>query len=56
MLQLLEQTKVDILLTDVMMPGMNGAELSKAVLQKFPSIKILAPQYEWPGRSGKPND
>jgi len=42
MLELLEQTKVDILLTDVMMPGMNGAELSKAVHQKFPEIKILA--------------
>jgi two-component system, NarL family, nitrate/nitrite response regulator NarL len=42
MLQLLEHTKIDILLTDVMMPVMNGAELSKAVHQKFPAIKILA--------------
>ncbi|MBK6636107.1 MAG: response regulator transcription factor [Chitinophagaceae bacterium] len=33
---------MDILLTDVMMPGMNGAELSKAVHEKFPEIKILA--------------
>lgn len=40
--KLLEQTKVDILLTDVMMPGMNGAELSKLVHLKFPEIKILA--------------
>jgi len=39
---LLAKTKVDILLTDVMMPGMNGAELSKLVHQQFPNIKILA--------------
>ncbi|MBS1510006.1 MAG: response regulator transcription factor [Bacteroidetes bacterium] len=42
MLHLLEQTSVDIVLTDVMMPVMNGAELSKAIHQKFPHIKILA--------------
>lgn len=39
---LLEKTTIDILLTDVMMPGLNGAELSKIVHQKFPGIKILA--------------
>ncbi len=39
---LLEKRSIDILLTDVMMPGMNGAELSKMVHQKFPGIKILA--------------
>jgi two-component system, NarL family, nitrate/nitrite response regulator NarL len=32
----------DILLTDVMMPGMNGAELAKRIRQQFPSVKILA--------------
>ena len=42
MMQLLEQTKADIVLTDVMMPGMNGADLSKAIHNKFPEIKILA--------------
>ena len=42
MLDLLEKKVIDILLTDIMMPGMNGAELSKAVHQKFPGIKILA--------------
>ena len=42
MLDLIEKKPVEILLTDVMMPGMNGAELSKAVHQKFPEIKILA--------------
>jgi len=42
MLEWLEKRSIDILLTDVMMPGMNGAELAKAVHQKFPGIKILA--------------
>lgn len=39
---LLTKKEVDILLTDIMMPGMNGAELSKIVKQKFPEVKILA--------------
>lgn len=42
MLQLLNNIHVDILLTDVMMPVMNGAELSKRVREQFPHIKILA--------------
>lgn len=42
MIGLIEQTPIDILLTDVMMPGLNGADLSKLVHQKFPEIKILA--------------
>lgn len=42
MIGLLEKKPVDILLTDVMMPGLNGAELSKAVHKQFPQIKILA--------------
>ncbi len=41
MISLLEKTSVDILLTDVMMPELNGAELSKIVHQIFPEIKIL---------------
>ena len=39
---LLKNEKVDILLTDVMMPIMNGAELAKNVRKEFPNIKILA--------------
>ncbi len=39
---LLEKEPADILLTDVMMPGLNGAELAKLVRNKFPQIKILA--------------
>lgn len=42
MLKILSQQKIDILLTDIMMPGMNGQELAKQVKEKFPEIKILA--------------
>ena len=42
MLQQLQQQPVDILLTDVMMPGMSGQQLAKQVKQQFPSIKIIA--------------
>lgn len=42
MTSLLERSPVDILLTDVMMPGMNGAELALAVRKQFPHIRILA--------------
>lgn len=42
MLELLKQTEIDVLLTDVLMPKMSGDELSKIVKQNFPHIKILA--------------
>lgn len=42
MLEMLQHAHVDILLTDIMMPGMNGQQLAKEVRQRFPSIKILA--------------
>ena len=41
MLQLLQHHTVDILLSDVMMDGMNGLQLAKAVRQQFPKIKII---------------
>lgn len=42
MISMIEKNTIDILMTDVMMPGLNGAELSKLVHQQFPEIKILA--------------
>jgi DNA-binding NarL/FixJ family response regulator len=42
---LLEQLKgknIQVLVTDVMMPGLNGAELAKLVRKTYPDIRILA--------------
>ena len=39
---MLEDTPVDMLITDVMMPSLPGNELAKRVKEKFPQIKILA--------------
>ncbi|RYF90381.1 MAG: response regulator transcription factor [Chitinophagaceae bacterium] len=41
-LSILEETPVDILVTDVMMPVLPGNELARLVKQKFPNVKILA--------------
>jgi DNA-binding NarL/FixJ family response regulator len=42
MLQRLSSLKVDILITDIMMPTMNGQEFASAVRKDFPAIRILA--------------
>ena len=42
LLRLMEEQPVDILLTDVMMPHLNGDELVKLVRKSHPEIKILA--------------
>lgn len=38
----MRQQPADVLLTDVMMPEMNGQELARRVHQQFPGVKILA--------------
>ena len=42
MLELLQTNTIDILLTDVMMPGISGIELAKKVRQLYPEVKIIA--------------
>ena len=41
-LRILREEEADILLTDVMMPELNGAELAKLVKKECPEVKILA--------------
>ncbi|MFC9708754.1 response regulator [Paenibacillus sp. NPDC056933] len=40
-LPIVMEQRPDILITDIKMPFMNGLELSAAVLQRFPDIKII---------------
>jgi two-component system, NarL family, nitrate/nitrite response regulator NarL len=40
--ELIAETPVDILLTDVMMPKLPGNQLAKQVRDKYPNVKILA--------------
>ena len=42
LLESLKINPVDILLTDVMMPGISGLELAVAVRKNFPGVKIIA--------------
>lgn len=39
---MLDELKVDILLTDINMPEMTGVELTRNVKKKYPQIKVLA--------------
>ncbi|WNQ10891.1 response regulator [Paenibacillus aurantius] len=40
-LDLLQRTVIDIVLTDICMPGMDGLELQKSIIQEWPRCKIL---------------
>lgn len=40
-LQLLEETRPHVVLTDIVMPVMDGVELTKAVRSRYPDIKVV---------------
>jgi DNA-binding NarL/FixJ family response regulator len=41
LLDILEKNEPDIVITDIIMPGLNGIEATRAALSKYPSLKIL---------------
>ncbi len=42
MLEMLQEKPVDILLTDIMMPDIDGYEVAMRVKAKFPAVKVVA--------------
>lgn len=40
-LEFLAQTEIDVVLLDITMPDLDGADLTKIILEKYPTIKIL---------------
>lgn len=40
-LSLMDQTKIDIIITDITMPGVSGLELQKEIVKKWPRCKII---------------
>ena len=49
-LQILAGHQVDVLFTDIVMPGMSGLDLAKEAKRLRPAIKILF-STGWPGKS-----
>ncbi|HMI61843.1 MAG TPA: response regulator transcription factor [Puia sp.] len=42
LLQLVEETKPDMVLTDIKMPRLDGISAAKILLQRYPNLKIIA--------------
>lgn len=42
LLEFLDNEKVDVVLTDVNMPELNGIEVTRIIRQKYPEIKVIA--------------
>jgi CheY-like chemotaxis protein len=40
-LDVLQNERVDLIFTDIVMPQMNGRQLADAVMEKWPEIRIL---------------
>ena len=40
-LALCAETEPDVILMDIIMPGMNGVDATRAVLERFPQVKII---------------
>ena len=40
-LSFIKKNEIDLLITDISMPGMSGTELTKKIKQEFPQIKVL---------------
>ena len=47
-LKLMQNTAIDIVLTDILMPEKDGLEVITAVRQKHPDVKIVAMSGGWP--------
>ena len=40
-LSVMDDVAIDILITDIMMPGMNGLELQARAIERLPDIKVI---------------